>query len=198
MLFSCNDCDRTFQSQASLKQHQVATKHQNAISFPCNECNHVFQTKESLKQHQVAKHGPTHKCGFCDRSFGTRKGLEAHMDDQHPVQTSCPSCGIKRFRSFQAAIQHLESGACPDCRGKKNARDQVYRCISPHLGSSTRLLAAGDNHDDEHILEFPYVCPKCSRSFRQLNHLIQHQNAKHGDQALGHIGGRNFRQLGSS
>lgn len=159
--------------------------------FPCNSCDRSFQTRQSLKQHQVAKHGPTHKCGFCDRSYITRRGLEDHMNDKHPAQSKCPACANTRFRSLQGAMQHLESGACPNCRGKKHARGQVYNCISPHIGGSLLLGASSSGE----VPDFPYECPQCPRSFRELNHLMQHQKDKHGDS--GQLGGSNFLRLGS-
>jgi DNA-directed RNA polymerase subunit RPC12/RpoP len=129
-----------------------------------------------------------HKCGYCERSFATREALDQHMNAQHAKQISCPACGATRFRSLTGALQHLESGQCPQCQGKKNARYQVYQAISPHIGSSRRgepqwllvgsAVVRGVQNADE-LEEFPYRCDGCDRKFRELNHLLQHNTDKH-------------------
>jgi Zinc-finger of C2H2 type len=160
--FECGDCERSFTSPLALQQHQVAKNHR-----------------------QKSNDVQVHKCGFCERSFATRMALDQRINAQHAKQISCPACAVTRFRSLTSALQHLESGQCPHCQGKQNARYEVYQAISPHI-SSTRgepqwLLAGSSalpNNADE-LIEFPYSCDLCDRPFRELNHLLQHKTAKH-------------------
>jgi Zn-finger nucleic acid-binding protein len=105
--FECGDCERSFTSQLALQQHQVAKNHR-----------------------QKSKEVNIHNCGFCERSFSTRGALDQHMDDQHAKQISCPACAVTRFRSLTSALQHLESGQCPHCQGKQNARYEVYQVVA--------------------------------------------------------------------
>lgn len=159
--------------------------------FECSECSRSFGTERSLQQHVNAKHPPRNQCGYCDKSFNTRQALEQHMNAKHPSIVRCPACGETRFRSLTNAIQHLESGACPNCRGKENARGQVHQAIRPHLQQTGQLLlsegdVARDSSRQQHQLdEFPYKCNRCTRKFRELNHLMQHMSAKHKAPVLG-------------
>jgi C2H2 type zinc-finger (2 copies)/Zinc finger, C2H2 type len=161
--FECGDCERSFTSQLALQQHQVAKNHRQKS----NEVN-------------------IHNCGFCERSFSTREALTQHMNAQHAKQISCPACAVTRFRSLTSALQHLESGQCPHCQGKQNARYQVYQAISPHISSHGEpqwllvgsAVARGVQNADE-LEEFPYSCDLCDRPFRELNHLLQHKTDKH-------------------
>ena len=76
------------------------------------------------------------ECGkMFDHSGGNKKHignmLKQHMQVHMPRTVSCPICGTeKMFRTTTNAVQHVESGACSGCKGKGNARQQVYDFIS--------------------------------------------------------------------
>ena len=106
-----------------------------------------------------------------------------HMQVHRPRNVACPVCGDQKFRSGANAVQHVESGYCRGCRGQEQARDQIYRFASskktmqPYL-NGTPLLTNGS---DGGTPDFPYSCQQCSKQFRQLSQLMQHQDQKHGN-----------------
>lgn len=115
-----------------------------------------------------------------------------HMQVHRPRNVECPVCGEQRFRSGANAVQHVESGYCPGCRGSKaQARQQIYdfarrqRGMQPFL-NGTPLLGYGDDYSST-VPKLPYKCPECSKSFHQLGSLLQHQDQKHS---------RNLRMIG--
>ena len=56
--------------------------------------------------------------------------LKMHIQVHEPRTVSCPVCGDQRFRSTTNAVQHVESGSCRGCKGKENARQQIFKFIS--------------------------------------------------------------------
>ena len=122
------------------------------------------------------------QCGECYREFNSRNELKMHMQVHRPRNVKCPVCGEQRFRSGANAVQHVESGYCSGCPGRNNARQQIYdfaqkkRGMQPYLNG--RPLLTNGGHDDD-IPDFPYQCPECAKSFRQLSQLLQHQDQKH-------------------
>ena len=77
------------------------------------------------------------------------------------------------------ALLHLESGYCPGCRGKDNARTQIYTFVSrnaPCVISDRLMIENGDGG----VPSQAYRCNECGRSFDRLSSLMQHQNSKHG------------------
>lgn len=86
-------------------------------------------------------------------------------------------------------MQHIESGYCSGCRGKDNARQQIYelaqrlRGMRQFMNDTPMLTWDGSNNG---VPETPYCCKQCNKSFHQLSQLMQHQDQKH----------RNLRMLG--
>mmetsp|Transcript_35834 Transcript_35834/g.75460 ORF Transcript_35834/g.75460 Transcript_35834/m.75460 type:complete len:175 (+) Transcript_35834:178-702(+) len=124
----------------------------------------------------------SYQCGECYREFDSQNELNMHMQVHRPRNVACPVCGERRFRSGANAVQHVESGYCSGCRGRDNARRQIYdfarsrRGMQPFL-SGTPLLTNGGRNGG--VPEFPYQCPQCVKSFRHLSQLLQHQDQKH-------------------
>lgn len=130
------------------------------------------------------------QCHQCSRSFNTQNELNMHMQVHRPRSVSCPICGDTRFKSGANAVQHVESGYCSGCRGQNNARQQIYEFASRQNGMSRFMterpqLTYGDWHNNYgNVPEFPYKCPDCSKSFRQLSQLLQHNDQKHGQMRM--------------
>mmetsp|Transcript_74552 Transcript_74552/g.112331 ORF Transcript_74552/g.112331 Transcript_74552/m.112331 type:complete len:179 (-) Transcript_74552:222-758(-) len=127
---------------------------------------------------------PTFQCGQCYREFNSHNNLQMHMQVHRPRTVACPVCGDTRFKSGANAVQHVESGYCTGCRGTSNARAQIYQYASQKAAMSryingTPLLTNGSYNDPGGVPDFPYQCPECARSFRQLSQLLQHQDQKH-------------------
>ncbi|KAL3791868.1 hypothetical protein HJC23_010728 [Cyclotella cryptica] len=132
----------------------------------------------------------TYQCGECGRIFNNQNELNMHMQTHRPRNVACPVCGERRFRSGANAVQHVESGYCSGCLGQDNARRQIYDFARRQRGmqsfmDETPLLTYDGNTGG--VPDFPYRCRECSRSFRQLSQLMQHQDQKHNNnRMLGH------------
>lgn len=162
----------------------------------CDECQ-TWKNRNEYGSNQWSKgdgysrcrecvHGYT--CQECNRNFNNQNELNMHMQVHRPRNVACPLCGEGRFRSGANAVQHVESGYCTGCRGQSNARAQIYKFASsqsimqPYVNDVPRLMYGGYDHCE--VPDFPYTCPDCSRSFKQLSQLLQHNDNKHGKQTL--------------
>ena len=110
-----------------------------------------------------------------------------HMQVHRPRSVACPICGDRRFRTGANAVQHVESGSCSGCQGRDNARRQIYNFARQQQSmqgfmNGTPLLTNGGNNYG--VPDYPYQCPECYKSFRQLSQLMQHQDQKHNNTSM--------------
>jgi DNA-directed RNA polymerase subunit RPC12/RpoP len=130
---------------------------------------------------------PIYSCSDCSRTFDNQNNLEMHKQVHRPRNVGCPICGEERFKSGANAVQHVESGYCTGCRGVDNARNQIYKFASSkpqmqHYLHDVPMLTNGGSTN--YVPDFPYNCPDCSKAFRQLSQLLQHQDQKHSNHRL--------------
>lgn len=131
---------------------------------------------------------PTFQCRSCSRQFRNQNELNMHMQVHRPRNVACPVCGDTRFKSGANAVQHVESGYCSGRPGRQNAREQIYK-FSSTKGGMRRYMndvpqLTNGSHFDEGVPDFPYRCPGCSKAFRHLSQLLQHQDQKHNNRKL--------------
>lgn len=103
----CIPCNRSFDSDTSLKQHQRTSL---AHAFNCMPCNRRFNSEEALQQHlrKSPAHAPSFDCDDCDRSFDSEDALQQHLRDSpaHAPSFDCDDCD-RSFDSEEALQQHL-------------------------------------------------------------------------------------------
>ncbi|XP_034293858.2 zinc finger protein 576 isoform X2 [Pantherophis guttatus] len=127
----------------------------------------------------------TNQCFHCLITFPDEKFKERHMKREHPedfVQANlrdalflCFVCN-KAFKSSQALIGHQRGHAspspsdCSDC-----LRPPTFDCAD--CGCRFDQLANYQHHRLGHMAghSLPHQCPDCSKSYRQLSILRQHQ-----------------------
>ena len=78
----CNNCQRSFTSDARLKQH----KESGDCATECPQCHKIFCRPQRLKSHLEkgvclkAKGEKIISCGFCKQQFSCKKRLEKHKE----------------------------------------------------------------------------------------------------------------------
>lgn len=116
----CVRCDRSFDSETSLKQHKRTSL---AHAFNCIPCSRRFDSKEALQQHlrDSPAHAPSFDCDDCDRAFDSEEVLQQHLRDSpaHALSFNCDDC-VRAFDSEEALRQHLRNSPahtfdCNDC-----------------------------------------------------------------------------------
>lgn len=92
--------------------------------------------------------------------------------------TSCPLCR-KRFRGAVGAVSHIEDGHCPDCRGADKARRAVYKFVRDNnVNFTLDRIGYGSDGDGYDSDGNNYICHGCSKQFRTLKSMMQHQENK--------------------
>lgn len=151
----------------------------------CDFCERWFDSENSLNMHMETH---IHRCGTCNRGFYDLNQLRQHEKVHRPKTVKCPLCGEQRFGSAANAVAHVESGYCSGCRGKSNARSQIYNFVSHHA-ASLRAPMIGNGDGDRGVPDRPYRCTYCSKTFTMLSAQMNHECDVHGND-------RNIRQLG--
>lgn len=95
-----------------------------------------------------------------------------------PKDVQCPVCKQKSFSRGADAVAHVESGYCSGCRGKSQARQQIHDFVGRNAGQL--LVPQIENgHGDGATPDYPYRCRHCSKMFRNLSSLMNHEEDKH-------------------
>jgi uncharacterized protein YlaI len=158
----CAPCDRSFDSEASLKQHKRTSL---AHAFNCTPCNRLFDSEEALQQHlrDSPAHAPSFDCDDCDRAFDSEEALRQHLRNSPAHAFDCNDCD-RAFDSGTALQQHLRDSPvhapsfdCEDCDRSFDSEEALQQ----HLRDSPA-----------HALSFD--CETCDRSFGTEEALEQH------------------------
>lgn len=168
----------------------------DCVGRPCAECGRLCDSDDYSNIQWIKGSGTSrcmdcvnnapvyYECGKCSRSFNTQNQLKMHMQVHRPRNVPCPVCGDTRFRSGANAAQHVESGYCTGCRGADNARAQIYKFAQQQRQMNQYMLPQlgnGGHGDKQGVPDFPYQCRPCSKKFRQMSQLLQHQDQKHNN-----------------
>ncbi|CZT11984.1 uncharacterized protein RAG0_15983 [Rhynchosporium agropyri] len=109
MTSRCVLCDRSFNSDESLREHKRASPAHH--TFDCRSCDRHFGSEQALQQHLSdspvhAVHAPSFDCGNCYRSFDGKEALQQHLHDVHAPSFNCETCD-RSFSNEEALHQHL-------------------------------------------------------------------------------------------
>lgn len=172
---NCADCDYYLaSSRFSSNQWRKGPGYSR-----CRDCvagdgygNNTYTTSYSFQCHQ------------CYREFPDNNQLQMHMQVHRPRTVSCPVCGDQRFKSNANAVAHVESGYCRGCRGRDNARQQIYEFaarqgMNQYMTETPMLTYGSHGTQYSQVPDLPYKCPECNKYFRQMSQLLQHRDAKH-------------------
>jgi uncharacterized protein YlaI len=101
----CIPCDRSFDSETSLKQHKRTSL---AHAFNCMPCNRRFDSDEALQQHlrDSPAHARSFDCDDCVRAFDSEEALRKHLLNSPAHAFDCDDCD-RAFDSEKALQQHL-------------------------------------------------------------------------------------------
>ncbi|XP_061725619.1 oocyte zinc finger protein XlCOF6-like isoform X1 [Cydia pomonella] len=182
----CQECDKTFDNEESLKRHKFAVHAKDEIPVPteiihtCKFCCQWFTEKSKLLRHmEVHKVSPNetidgpYSCDICDKHFAEEAHLKEHEQDHTVYRThrlpSTESIGDDHdihddgYDRDNSPLSHLVAR-----REKKGIKKK-------DKGSSCKLCK-------EHEPKKSYPCDLCDKSFRSSNGLKSHM--------MGHTGER--------
>ena len=141
--YECNQCDKSFKSNQSLKQHHdYIHEGVSRIKFECNQCDKSYNTKDALIRHQDYIHEGLRKyeCQLCDKSYADATPLRNHMKTIHAEKGSfkcqkCDKCFTTMvYLKFHIRYVHVltESAECNYC-GKNVPKKNMTKHLKHHL-----------------------------------------------------------------
>mmetsp|Transcript_16766 Transcript_16766/g.33376 ORF Transcript_16766/g.33376 Transcript_16766/m.33376 type:complete len:187 (+) Transcript_16766:337-897(+) len=177
---TCEDCG-SYLTNSHFSSNQLRKDYPR-----CKDCISGGQYNSIQTERYYQEPSIHYECHECNSSFGSQNQLNMHMQVHRPRNVACPICGEVRFRSGANAVAHVESGHCRGCLGVDNARNQIYQFANSQRSmgrymTETPMLEYGDGYGGGGVPDLPYHCPECSKSFRQLSQLLQHQDNKHNN-----------------
>ncbi|KAH6713995.1 hypothetical protein BKA61DRAFT_735557 [Leptodontidium sp. MPI-SDFR-AT-0119] len=181
--FTCQLCEKKFDSEKSLKKHKTEN-HRNT----CKTCQKVLHSEEGLKTHILQKHSSG--CSVCNLKFETNNDLSSHNSATHVNR--CELCATPFARKDKESKRHefhrIKCSMCfqsSEARDKHKAKEHAFICINcdqnfktivkldEHKatahgfkcfacnGSFETDLALADHHKKVH----QFSCPKCEDNF---------------------------------
>lgn len=199
--FICKECGSGFVNQRSLNVH--VSRHANGL-FKCETCQRIFDNNLKLKEHEKAVHrgmNKRHKCDFCDQRFIGVIAKSAHMVKEHglPVpEAKCPACD-KTFKNHKYLTTHKRTyhmmekrHKCPECEKMFYSTHEVkqhmlthsgqrdFKCVicSKAYGRKSTLREHMRIHADDRR----FKCEHCGMAFVQKCSWRAHMRSKHGEE----------------
>ncbi|KAH3805274.1 PR domain zinc finger protein 5-like [Dreissena polymorpha] len=171
VLFNCNTCKSSFQTQAEFQVHQLT------CVFTCKTCKSSFKSQAELKVHLLSC---VFNCKTCRSSFQTEAELKVHL--LSCTAPSCTLCGAN-FNSWVELGEHRIKVHNADQSATKQSANCVYKGCSFKAPTRQQL----DVHvQSQHMNAELFACnvPKCSRVFSSRISLNQHKKEAHASEFI--------------
>ncbi|XP_074602867.1 uncharacterized protein LOC141856454 isoform X2 [Brevipalpus obovatus] len=188
----CSFCDRAFNKNFDLQQHIRC--HTGEKPFQCVVCGRGFSQKSNVKKHmQTHKVWPDGLANTLPANSATNGSSESgsgihssNIIDSDPiVAETLPIENL--IRDLRESNSVDGSYVCPYCpyagktyfdlksHMKFHKREKVYKCIQASCGKMFAELEPFLEHIQSHENEMTYTCHLCSKAFKSLCELGNHQ-----------------------
>ena len=170
---SFSGCSYSSSKSKLFKNHVKRTHSQTQELHPCDECEKAYQSAASLKNHKASAHTPidhivrSFNCDFkgCDFNSSFQSDLERHKLKHSDLKsifcTSCDySCKRKSELSRHFKLKHEDTSPqqCSVCEYKTKNSSHMKRHMKRHNtpeSSITQTEGFGLNIDPENIIVIP-------------------------------------------
>lgn len=168
-IYKCSFCPKTFSKYLLLKAHKIEEHKLNNKQgkFPCKQCPRIFLLEKTLKVHENLKHPE-----------------ETKTSQVKPIETQVGVPSVKLIKLTNSVTKilptavpfiKLEAYNCDKCTNKftnlelLNDHKKTHQ-RTPRKGTQPGFKALNQQCNSEH------KCNICSKTFRQLSHLIIHRD----------------------
>ncbi|CAG9574899.1 unnamed protein product [Danaus chrysippus] len=171
--YKCEDCDKVFDNEEKLKEHQKRSHLGHNKRNKCLICEERFVDYWKKVEHMVEIHGAPPvvlKCQACDRTFRNQRALSRHTKKDHLMErkNKCPECdmrffsksSLQRHMAKHTGLRQFSCDVCFKSYGRKNTLREHMRI-----------------HADDRR----FACIHCGQAFVQKCSWRSHMRSKHGD-----------------
>ncbi|CAH0721110.1 unnamed protein product, partial [Brenthis ino] len=177
--FSCEVCQKTYNSQYRLKAHM--RMHDMCISgtFSCSLCKFYYRSELLLKSHMTEKHMYKYLCKKCPEVNFDRHSAKRHYYWGHFTEISKKHTRTTRLtkgrRKHKSAIRQLEP---------KTGDPDDFPILSA-VTQEEQYALIRDRQKTKNYMDSPYKCEYCFKGFRVATtyetHLKKHDPAISGE-----------------
>ena len=140
-MFSCDLCNRSYQTKASLRRHRLVKKGKckpiraPGRDYPCESCGKIFSRRYNLERHSEVAHREdglkVFTCGLCSFFAHAREEMQAHRESRH------------RNRSKFILLKSAHQSVCEQYRLylPKRYTSNFASCIDYCVGKSHSLIS---------------------------------------------------------
>ena len=171
----CNICGKSITTK-NMARHME--KHTGKKKFQCEICQASFFQKTHLKNHIVLhENGEYHECKDCQQKFLRKTDLQKHQKSVHYIDSAlhCSTCGA----------QFLEAAKLDLHRKSHTAHERKELCglCGEKFEDKESMIAHMEEHTSA-IIDRPFTCNVCQKSFAQKGHLNRHIKCHMGESDL--------------
>ena len=171
---SCLFCDKVFSFRSDLKRHE--RKHTGFKPFSCNVCEKSYQTRNQLTKHllqhkQIETGEKYFQCGECTSSFTSSSHMKRHLRRVHKAEVpwTCKLC-LAVFPLHEDFIAHKEK----DHGIVQLTEEEKPKLVCDYCGKKWKYLSEYRRHLYIHIAEKIYKCDVCEKQFKYEINLKKH------------------------
>uniref|UniRef100_A0A673Y3Y0 Zinc finger protein 665-like n=1 Tax=Salmo trutta TaxID=8032 RepID=A0A673Y3Y0_SALTR len=181
----CSDCGETFKERQERDTHECIV-YKGERPFSCSECNKDFERQYHLKQHQLEKHPlmvdqTVHckpRCSVCGKVFTdirwlirherTHRGKNERRDrDPHESIVEDPINKQLESKDLEGQLESVESSEAP-------IRSEMIRYTCEICGTTWATKSSMRSHMVIHKKKH-YTCDVCGKVFRLKSLFTTHQ-----------------------
>lgn len=172
----CPLCNMTFENQQSLIEH--INQHNGFKAQPYslmelkNQKDSTDQPAEDILSGLTEEQLSSRKCPICHKIIVNKQNLVCHMNIHRGIKPFVCSVCNKSFAHIRNLIRHKEQQRHCEMQFKCGARG----CKKSFMSNNKlhRHVKLAHMHDLESVMEKPYPCDKCEKSFMSLGFLKMH------------------------
>lgn len=176
--YKCSDCGKSYRRSTDLLRHQRT--HTGERPYLCLDCGKSFSRSSILLEHQRIHTGEKpYKCSHCGQRFSQSSNRNQHEKTHNKEKLGSQTHmelnkqRVEGQRSRPKSLMRTDEGlaAEPGSAGESQASEE-----SPSWSNKVVV-----RHQRSHLIEKPYRCSQCGKSFARSTDFIRHQITHTGE-----------------